>query len=198
MSETMSFEEALKAEYSEPSTEIKAPEPPPIQQLPPDDTSPQGSADSPGDADTDPDAPFGRFQDGRPSKRRPKGSGKQPLVAFEEKEGDSVLGGELITGSMFLAMIDLVLPGLIVIINNMAVSNPKYRMNLSDMQLDKETHDRLQPLANATLRRVKLRGNPLVWLSITLMATYSFKYAQVQFDRKYAEAMEAKEKQKEK
>lgn len=184
----LSFEEALKAEYSEPAQETPPVGEdnltPPIQTLPPDPLNPPQSVDGKSDNGTDWVGNPEYFQTGAKAGQKRQRRARQPLVSYEQREGDSVVGGELITGAMFISMIDLLFPAIIVTVNNFIVSDPKNQMRISDMQLGDDVITKLKPLAESTLRRIKLRGDPMVWLIITMGGMYAYRYAQVHFDRK--------------
>lgn len=195
---TMSFDDALKAEYSEPAIETQAePQQPPLQELPPDpvpaNADEVGTSQAGEDWRGNPDY----FQSGARQGQLKKKTGRQPLMTYEAKEGDSVVGGDLITGAMFLSIIDLLIPGLIVLVNNMMVKDTKYLMQHKDMALSEETLSKLKTLADSTLRRIKLRGNPMAWLFVTMLGMYGFRFAQFQFEVKLREALAAKDKPKE-
>lgn len=189
----MSFEEALEAEYSEPATELKQePEQPPVQNLPPYPERVK-QATSNGVEDWRGNPSF--YQSGRKAgQRRPK-----PLVsvAYEPTTGDDELTGELIGGAMFITMIDLFLPGLFVMFNNFVlVKDKKDMIKMEEMQLDDKTIKRLEPVADKSLRRLKLRGDPTVWLMITMLGCYGMRFATIKFERKLEEAMKDKEERK--
>lgn len=193
----MSFDEALAAEYSEPAIEetAKEPEQPPVQNL--------GPIDQPEQVKPSVDE-NGRVSESvwraNPDKYYQRGSKKglpreKPLIYTEYKPSpnESELTGDLIGGAMFISMIDLFLPGLIVLINNFVVKDKKDLIKMEEMQLSKETMKRLEPVADASLRRLKLRGDPTVWLFITMMGCYAIRFGQIKFERKLEEAMKPKE-----
>lgn len=192
----LSFDEALAAEYSEPATEVaNEPLQPPVQNLPPSPDVTSGkdiSIKSNESAGWLGNPLF--YQTGKKAgQKRPK-----PIVsvAYESTPGDDELTGDLIGGAMFITMIDLFLPGLFVLFNNWLVKDKKDFIKMSDMQLEEKTIRRLEPVADKSLRRLKLRGDPTVWLFITMIGCYGIRYGQIQFERKLDEAQKSKEERK--
>lgn len=190
----LSFEEALALEYQEPAQVTPSPAEegtqPPIQTLPPDPVNEPKPAGQEWVGNPD------YFQEGHPrAGERRKRKARTPIATYETREGDSVVGGELITGAMFISIIDLLLPAVIVTINNF-ITEPKHHMKITDMQLGDEVTAKLKPLAESTLRRIKLRGDPMTWLFLTMAGMYAYRYGQVHFERKLKEAMDEKGKNK--
>lgn len=196
----MSFEEALASEYSEPAIEVAVePLQPPVQNLPPGPDVANSKPFENGSSQNGNESMDWRgnplyYQTGKKAgQKRPK-----PVVsvAYVATPGDDELTGDLIGGAMFITMIDLFLPGLFVLFNNWLVTDRKDIIKMSEMQLDEKTIKRLEPVADKSLRRLKLRGDPTVWLFITMIGCYGIKYGQIKFERKLEDAMKAKEERK--
>lgn len=187
----LSFDEALASEYSEPATVLnEEPQQPPVQNV-----QSYPSEEKPVTDTTDAwRGNLAYYQTGKKAGQlRPK-----PLVsvAYKATPGDDELTGELIGGAMFITMIDLFLPGLFVLFNNWLVTDKKDMIKMSEMQLEESTIKRLEPVADKSLRRLKLRGDPTVWLIITMMGCYAIRFGQIKFERKLEEAMKDKEEKK--
>lgn len=205
MKDGMSFDDALGTEYSEPAIEtpvVQEPQQPPVQNLPKFEEQPKPAEHFLADDDGRVPESVWRSQ---PEKYYQRGSKKglprttpyvKPLVsvAYEPTPGDDELTGELIGGAMFITMIDLFLPGLFVLFNNWLLAKDKKDcIKMEEMQLDDKTIKRLEPVADKSLRRLKLRGDPTVWLMITMLGCYAMKFGQIKFERKLEEAMKDKE-----
>src|SRR3982751_4607616 len=95
----------------------------------------------------DPSAPFGRFANGKPRKRPSKASDMKD--ASTEQIPDSVAAGILIDGAMFIALIDMVLPMIICLINN-RFSDEKIKPE--DLQLRKDQKNQLTPIVDAVMK----------------------------------------------
>ena len=189
----MSFDEALSSAYSVPAVEEVSIQPS-LQNLPP---SPEPTV-TPSQTEVGESAsgdwrgnPL-YYQTGKKAgqlRRKPRIS-----VAYEPDPNDSTIGGDLISGAMFITIFDIFMPGFIVLINNWVVKDKKDFISLKEMQLEPSTVKRLEPLAEASLRRIKLKGDPMVWFFLSMAGCYAFRFAQIKFERSLNEALEAKHK----
>jgi len=102
-------------------------------------------------------------KDGTPRKKR----GRKPIPDME-------LGGELITGSMFLFFIDLVVPFAIASLNNWKSAT---KIDGDKLSIPKEQMKQLIPLADAVVKQLRISGNPIALLIFGLITIYGIQFA---------------------
>jgi len=104
-------------------------------------------------------------KDGTERKKR----GRKPIPDME-------LGGELISGSMFLFFVDLVVPFAIASLNNW---KSKTKIDGDKLSIPKEQMKQLIPLAEAVVKQLRISGNPVLLLIFGLVTIYGIQFAAV-------------------
>ena len=143
------------------------------------------SVSQPTQAETvDPAAPFGRFENGKPRKRRPKGS-----ISPNERNdtNQTVLVSDLISGTLCLTLIDLLLPLLIELINNRV---SKDKIKAGDLQMTAEQRKRLTPIFDELAKRWNITAHPGVLALIGLTGIYGMNFAMLKFEVKQEKDIE--------
>lgn len=102
---------------------------------------------------------------------RKKGSTKNKLQGNENKIYDN----PVITGSIFILLLDLALPNLIAFANNRFT---KKKIKASQMQMSASQREQMTPIADAAASQLMLQANPVTILIISLFGIYGFNYMQ--------------------
>lgn len=92
----------------------------------------------------------------------------------------SIPASMLVNGALFLMVINFIIPGIIVSVNNWL--SPKEKMTMKDLQLTKDEKKEIDPLMDATLKQLNIQANPLFLLILTLTFTYSNKFISKKFE----------------
>ncbi len=134
----------------------------------------------------DPAAPYGYYQKGkkkgqpRPVPYTPlhqRGLPVQPVQQIDPK----IQGGILITGGLFLTLINLIIPLLVSVLNNWLTDT---KIKPEQMQLSKEQIKELDPVCDAVMKQMTLTGNPMVLLFIGLFSAYGLKFMDLKLNGK--------------
>lgn len=130
---------------------------------------------------TDPDAPFGRYQRGKlkgQPRKTPYISAKgvssmpvtqQPLKPTEPPK----LSGMLISGALFLMLVNLCLPLGFSVINNFF---NKDKLNPEHLKLTKEQIKELDPVCDAAMKQASVTGNPVLLLVLGICTAMGLNY----------------------
>jgi hypothetical protein len=68
--------------------------------------------------------------------------------------------GELISGALFVTLVDLFFPMLISLLHNLV--SKKVKIEYSDLQLTNKQKDQLSPVADKIIKQLKIDANPLL------------------------------------
>lgn len=108
--------------------------------------------------------------------------------AYEE----STISADIVTGAMFISLVDLLMPMAFVTLNNYLTGE---KLKPSDLSLSAEQCRKLEPVADRAMSYIKLRGNPLIILGLTLMGLYSMQLVKAKMEYKVKQ-MNDKENEK--
>lgn len=126
------------------------------------------------ETDDDKSDPTKYFQSGK-KKGQPRPA-KRRAVSFEQNSNDpdTVAFGDVLTGAMFIMLIDMLLPLLIEVVNNRFT---KHKIKASDLSMTAEQRKRLTPLADGVVKQWNIKANPAVLLLIGFAGVYGMNYA---------------------
>lgn len=113
---------------------------------------------------------------GQKRQRKPR-TRMQYTGAYEE----STISADIITGAMFISLVDLLIPMLFVTINNYLTGE---KLKPTDLSLSAEQCRKLEPVADKAMSYIKLRGNPLIILGLTLLGMYSMQLVKAKMEYK--------------
>ena len=88
----------------------------------------------------------------------------------------SVPVSDLLTGALFISMIDILVPLLIEVVNN---KFSKEKIKASDLTLTAEQQKRLSPIADELVKRLNLDLHPGLLLILGLAGIYGLNYAAI-------------------
>lgn len=94
---------------------------------------------------------------------------------------ESEIGADIITGAMFISLIDLLMPMAFATLNNYLTGE---KIKPSDLSLSADQCRKLEPIADKAMSYVKLRGNPLIILGLTLLGLYSMQLVKAKMEYK--------------
>lgn len=102
----------------------------------------------------------------RPSVSRPK-------VDVVPNNTPTTISGDIISGALFMTMIDLLLPMAFVTANNYF---SKVKIKPDDLELTAKQKSELEPIAEKVAAQVRLTANPTVVLIFTLAGIYGMNF----------------------
>jgi len=108
-----------------------------------------------------------------PIKEEKKGRGRPKKT--EVKEQNNVINeSSLITGSLFMLLINLIIPGLTAFIHNQF--NKKNKIKSSQLALNKDQLEEIKPLADEAAKQIKLHADPMTLFIMALVGIYGVNY----------------------
>jgi len=113
---------------------------------------------------------------GQKRQRKPR-----TTVHYTGKYEESEVSGDIITGAMFISIIDLLIPMVFVTVNNYLTGE---KLKPGDMSLSAEQQRKLEPVADKAMSYIKLRGNPLILLGLTMLGLYSMQLVKAKMEYK--------------
>lgn len=102
-------------------------------------------------------------------------------MAYTGTYAESEISADIITGAMFISLVDLLMPMAFVTINNYLTGE---KLKPSDLSLSAEQSRKLEPVADKAMAYIKLRGNPLIILGLTLTGLYSMQLVKAKMEYK--------------
>lgn len=90
--------------------------------------------------------------------------------------GVSEISGSIISGALFLTIINLLFPMLFSVVNNMV---SKKKIAFEDLQIDDKTLKQLDELSDKALKHIKIEANPVAVLLVTMVGLYAMQFMTV-------------------
>lgn len=104
----------------------------------------------------------------------------KPRVRRSKKKVEpSILTGDILTGAMFISLIDLALPMIIVTVNNTIDKNNKIAVD--KLRLKASQKKELEPIAEEVMKQLELKANPILILIISLVSIYGLNFVNVKY-----------------
>jgi len=97
----------------------------------------------------------------------------KPKVTVTPDNRETSISGEIISGALFMTMIDLLLPLIFITANNYF---SKTKIKAEDLQLTDKQKNELEPIAEKVAAQVRLTANPTVVLIFTLAGIYGLNF----------------------
>ena len=117
---------------------------------------------------------------------RPPGSTNKKTTETNEeqpKEEPKSVGGSLISGALFLTLIDVLIPLIIGLINDRM--HPKEKLDINRLKLTPKQHEELKPMCNEVVKQLQITSNPVVLLIVSLIGIYGMNYVSLRQAMKY-------------
>lgn len=106
---------------------------------------------------------------------------KSPRKTRIKKDKKMVISGEIITGLLFITLLDLTLPMLMCSTNN-ALTGEK--MNPNDLKLTQTQKNELEPIADEVMKELQLKANPIFILIVSFISIYGMKFLDAKMIKK--------------
>jgi hypothetical protein len=114
------------------------------------------------------------FQTGKKAGQlRPKG----PKMVYTPSNTPASISGDLITGAMFLALINLLMPVLISGIHNYFAKKKEDKLKWNDIAITKEQENKLAPIADMAAKQIVLTWSAPAVLIFSMIGLYAMQYA---------------------
>lgn len=115
-----------------------------------------------------------------------KGQRRKKAIRIEKNSDadDNVNFSDVLTGAMFITLLDMLLPLLIEVVNNRFT---KHKIKASDLSMTADQRKRLAPLADGVVKKFNIQANPVVLLLIGVAGVYGMNYAMLIQEAKQAE-----------
>jgi hypothetical protein len=104
---------------------------------------------------------------------------KTRIRRSKKKVEPSILTGDILTGAMFIALIDLALPMIIVTLNNTLDKN--HKITVDKLRLKASQRKELEPIAEEVMKQLELKANPIVILIISLVSLYGLNFVNLKY-----------------
>lgn len=104
------------------------------------------------------------------------GQPRKPRVTatFTPDQNPGSLSGELLTGALFLTLVDLLFPIIICGINNRFT---KDKIKASDLSLTEKQKKEIAPIADRVLKQINVQANPTLLLFLSMVGIYGANFA---------------------
>lgn len=100
----------------------------------------------------------------QPAPAPPPGNTMQP---------QGVIQNEMISGALFITLVDLVLPMVIAFVNNKV---SKQKISADSLTLTDKQRKDLEPVCDQVVRQLQLSANPVVLLTVSLGGIYAMNF----------------------
>lgn len=111
---------------------------------------------------------------------QPRPNKKAPVTVNRATE-QTTLSGEILTGALFITLVDLVMPLIIAGLNNRFSKN---KIKASDLSLTQKQKNELAPIADRVVKQFDFNGNPNILLIFSMLGIYGANYAMLKFNSK--------------
>lgn len=97
-------------------------------------------------------------------------------TSFTPSPLPTTLNGSILTGALFITLLDLLMPVLIAGLNN---RYSKQKIKASDLSMNARQRNELAPVADAFLKQANLEANPTITLLVGVIGIYAGNYVAV-------------------
>lgn len=97
----------------------------------------------------------------------------KPSAAKKIQTPEMTVSGELLSGALFITLIDLVIPNVIAGINNLA---SKTKIDSEKLQLSEKQKKAIEPYANETVKRLNITANPVAIFCVSMVGMYGVQF----------------------
>ena len=135
------------------------------------------------------------YQSGKKKgQRRPKPRDVNRTTYNPPENHAVTISGNIITGALFLLLIDMLVPLLIGLLNDRVSKN---KIDIKQLKLTKEQKNELEPICDAVVKHINFTANPIVILVLSLSGIYGINYMALLQSAKLDEKLKHKKQQNE-
>jgi hypothetical protein len=95
--------------------------------------------------------------------------GRKKRGEIDSEFAGKIAGSSVVSGALFLLLIDFVIPNIICLLNNKV---SKKKINPALLKLSEDQRKELEPLADEVAKQINLKGNPMTIFIASLAAIY--------------------------
>lgn len=125
-------------------------------------------------------APFGVYKSGK-NAGQPRPAPKV-RIGYNPSQEITSISGEILTGALFITLIDLIIPILLVGVGN-RFSKPGSKIKVSDLQLTAAQKKELAPVADKVVKQLNINAKPELLLFLSLLGIYGANFAVLKFSQ---------------
>lgn len=103
---------------------------------------------------------------------------QQPVNATVNPE-TSIISGDIISGALLLTIINLLMPMALSLTHNLLVKDKKKRIDYEHLQIPDNELKKIDKLADAALKHIKIEANPVGFLIFALIGLYAMQFMTV-------------------
>lgn len=108
-----------------------------------------------------------------PKKGQPKPNAKIGVSVTPPKSDGEISGNNILTGALFLMLLDMFIPFIIAMVNNRF---SKQKIDVKLLQLHPDQRKALEPIADKVIEQVKLKGNPLIIFVVSYLGMMAMNF----------------------
>ena len=91
-----------------------------------------------------------------------------------------IISGELLTGAMFLTLIDMLFPMIIATINN--TIDKKKQVSAQSLKITQTQKNELEPIADAVMKEIQIKANPVYILIASMLSIYGMNFLKAKYE----------------
>lgn len=103
---------------------------------------------------------------------------RKPSLTYNKTVDQTSLSGDILTGALFITLIDLLIPMVLAGINNRF---SKQKIKASDLFLTQRQKNELSPIADKVVKQFDFNGNPQALLIYSMIGIYGANFAMLKF-----------------
>lgn len=98
-------------------------------------------------------------------------------VTYTPSNQTASISGDLISGAMFLALINLLMPSLLVAVHNYLTKDKNLHLKWSDIKISQEQENKLAPIADMAAKQIILSWSPTAIFFVSLFSLFAMNLA---------------------
>ena len=104
----------------------------------------------------------------------------KPKRGRRKKQDKMFISGEVISGAMFITLIDLIIPMSIVTLNN-TLDKSGRKMKVDELRMKASQRKELEPIAEEVMRELEVKANPIVIMIVSLISIYGLNFMNIKY-----------------
>lgn len=124
---------------------------------------------------------YTKKMDVEPESEEPK-KPKRGRPPKKDKEQEEIQDSNLISGALFLLLIDMAIPALLAMANNMITKDKKKKIKAKTLKMTKEQRDELSPIADEAIKQLMIQASPLAVFLVSIIGIYGINFMMLKSD----------------